>query len=95
MDDKKLTDLLRQDHSEPQAPNDEWAKINDRIESKPLLNTKQWMSAVACVAVLIVLKLQITEFRGGQRLDDNLGQYLLEEDYFSQEESLYAWVDES
>ncbi|WP_372654905.1 hypothetical protein [Halobacteriovorax sp.] len=103
MNDQKLKDLIKNDKSAPKTPKNELDQIYQKIEDDAssimnLLNIKSF--ALSCCLIIVVsgVKFSITELSTQQLTEveqQELIEYMLEDQYLSNTDSSYAWVDES
>lgn len=103
MNDLDLKKLIKKDRSVPEAPKNELNQIYQKIESDSfsiigLLNIRS--IALACCLVIVVasVKFSITSLSAPKLTEQEqqeLIQYILEDQYFSNGEASYAWVDDT
>ena len=91
MNDEKLKELFKEEHSTPNKPANEWASILNKIETKTIgFNFFPPIAASVFVLTLVIIGMSVKP-NFNQMYDDELGEYLFSESYFEEQElSFYS-----
>ncbi|GEM_PF-4113165 len=103
MNDHDIKNLLKSDNSAPKVPKNELNQIHQRIEdsSFDIFRVFNFKSiALACCLVIVVagVKFSITNLstpRLTEQEQQELIEFMLEDQYLSNTESSYAWIEDN
>ncbi len=95
MNDQKLKDLLKSDHSEPLAPQTEWNQILLKIEKQgDKKNFLFYLKPLLLCSIVGVILFSTTTFKNQRQThSDEISAYLFEDNYLDEEDDLYVWID--
>ena len=85
MNDDKIKELFKNDHSAPDKPVNEWSQILNKVEKKkdsfsiyPKIAVSMFVITIAILGISVQQNLQ-------KKYDDQLAEYLFSESYFEDE----------
>lgn len=95
MNDEQLKNLLNKDMSTPEAPINEWSKIESKMNRNRFAFTFPLILS-ASLMVIVALNLQplLKKSPLDMSNDEDIVEYMLDDSYYESSENLYGWVEQ-